>query len=172
MRSPRTAKDQRAPRQGLYLWRPAVEMASDLKIVGYTKIKEVNSEPNAKVKGKIQAFNLQCQKKKERKVYHWDNFFDLFLNICFVFLFCFLFCLSVLFCLFVFCFYSFTRHFYPKRLTNDEQTIHILFCFCQVVMFRASLLVIIIDIVLHINFNLIFYKVIYSIYYFNNNSTF
>lgn len=37
----------------MHLWRPTVEMASDKKIVEYTKLKEVSSGPDAEVKGKF-----------------------------------------------------------------------------------------------------------------------
>jgi len=68
-----TAKDQRAPWQGLHLLRPTVEIASDKKIVDYTKLKEVSSETNAKFKGK-------CCVKKERQVSRCVNWYCFFLH--------------------------------------------------------------------------------------------
>lgn len=42
-----------------------MEIASDKKIVDYTKLKEVSSDPNAKFEGKFRHLNC-CVKKKEK----------------------------------------------------------------------------------------------------------
>lgn len=58
-----------------------MEIASDKKIVDYSKLKEASSEPNAKFKGKFR--HLNCCVKKERKVSRCDNWFDKLLQLVF-----------------------------------------------------------------------------------------